>query len=732
MRSLRLRAFVLLTARLCVPSVALSECIDYGEYVHWVCSFVANASSTAISGPAAVVPSGTGLYFINVDPMAPSGPEILSHLNSGADWGARVAASGGHVYASDGLGYCRGGIVQVVSGGDPRHPELRGSLYVPGDIKSLAASGSYCYVGEDCVFRGLHVIDASNPDQPAIVGSVALPGGVEGVAVAGDHAYLTVCDQVHYPYPSWFDVIDISDPHAPFLAAELPLSSAHGSLVVAGRYAYVGALDIIDIADPSHPVVAGSMTTAFGRKCIAGGRLFISTGGLLEIYDLSNPLAPDLLGRVPGQGGEVAVLGSNICIAADDFYVYQLGNGRNPPIVGRVVTPAQARDVAVSGNHAYVADSEAGLLAVDVSQPAAPLIVGSAALPSPAVSLRVLPPFAYVAMERGLAVADVTDPPNPRLIGTVGTSYGLRSIAVAGSHVYATGDDGSRGLLSVFDVSDPGTPQVVGVLDTSLSAYGIAVAGEYAFVGVRTPSSPFTYRLLAVRIAVPWSPQIAASLDGVFGTAIEISGNHAFLNRHALEVVDIADPLNPQLVATVDSPRGGSVFPGIAISGDYVYTSNDGSYDVVDVSDPEAPTVIGTAAGGGAGIAVLGSLVYSACYGVGIHELRITPAQCDPSSGIAGSPIVRSRLRLEAYPNPAFGEVTLRLSMPDPGSTRVSIHDVSGRLVRNLYEGCRAPGALDLVWDGRDASGHTAAPGMYLAWVLAGGRIRSTRIVIVK
>ncbi len=51
----------------------------------------------------------------------------------------------------------------------------------------------------------------------------------------------------------------------------------------------------------------------------------------------------------------------------------------------------------------------------------------------------------------------------------------------------------------------------------------------------------------------------------------------------------------------------------------------------------------------------------------------------------------------------------------------MSIYDVSGRLVRVLYEGTLDAGQHRLSWDGRDSMGHAQPSGVYLACLVENG-----------
>ncbi|MCA9753173.1 MAG: hypothetical protein KC591_13345 [Gemmatimonadetes bacterium] len=82
---------------------------------------------------------------------------------------------------------------------------------------------------------------------------------------------------------------------------------------------------------------------------------------------------------------------------------------------------------------------------------------------------------------------------------------------------------------------------------------------------------------------------------------------------------------------------------------------------------------------------------------------------------------------LSVSPNPARDATSIRLvGLPTDTPATVRIHDVSGRLVRSLAP---AAGSGPVTWDGRDASGHETAAGVY--WVVAqsGGRMQHKRLV---
>jgi hypothetical protein len=115
----------------------------------------------------------------------------------------------------------------------------------------------------------------------------------------------------------------------------------------------------------------------------------------------------------------------------------------------------EVQGVAVSGNYAYVADRDAGLLVIDISNPT-----------------------------------------NPQRVGGC-DSWGGNRVAVSGNYAYVA--DGSAGF-QVIDVSNPANPQRMGGYDTSGGAWGVAVSGNYAYVAV------YFHGLEVIDVSNPASP----------------------------------------------------------------------------------------------------------------------------------------------------------------------------------------------------------------------------------
>ena len=347
-------------------------------------------------------------------------------------------------------------------------------------------------------------------------------------------------------------------------------------------------------------------------------------------------------------------------------------------LVGGVSTPGDARSVAVSGRYAYVADG--GLQVIDISNPASPVLVGTA------------------AMQHG----------------------GAHAVAVAGTHAYVTGVVGdavalharllrsiSSGWLGIVDVSDPASPREVGSLEfagycyagespycwcESYFAGGVAVSEGYAFltlydsfridalprdrrrersggatvgrVGVPTlrvrgyglasllPTSPspgpmrswprMESELYIVDVSDPASPSLEATYATPgYAMGVTVSGTHAFVagGDSGLSIIDVSNPAAPSLVGIVDTLGWAQ---HVAVSGDTAFVADGDEHGptgtgvaVIDVSDPAVPALLcrHSTPGEGAGVAVAGGYAFVAD---GPAGLQITDGQC-AGSGLVGS-----------------------------------------------------------------------------------------------
>jgi hypothetical protein len=224
----------------------------------------------------------------------------------------------------------------------------------------------------------------------------------------------------------------------------------------------------------------------------------------------------------------------------------------DPVRVGGFDTSGQALGVTVSGNYAYVADWDAGLQVIDVSNPATTQRVGGYDTSGFARSVAVSGNCAYVAdSTAGLQMIDVSNPANPQRVGGHDTGLAAQGVAVSGNYAYVADYDAG---LQVIDVSNPASPQRVGGYDTSGVAFGVAVSGNYAYVADGNRDG-----LHVIDVSNPASPQRVGGNPIVAASNLIVAGNKVFAAAGSDGLV-ILDLFRPSLRLELVSPQQSGSF----------------------------------------------------------------------------------------------------------------------------------------------------------------------------
>ncbi len=84
------------------------------------------------------------------------------------------------------------------------------------------------------------------------------------------------------------------------------------------------------------------------------------------------------------------------------------------------------------------------------------------------------------------------------------------------------------------------------------------------------------------------------------------------------------------------------------------------------------------------------------------------------------------------YPNPFNPSTTIRYSLPEAATVRLTIYSVLGQQVRELVDAVQGAGVYQVAWDGRDRAGQSLAPGVYLYRLEAGQQVMVRKMVLAK
>ncbi|HMI32275.1 MAG TPA: hypothetical protein VK527_11115, partial [Candidatus Limnocylindrales bacterium] len=515
--------------------------------------------------------------------------------------------------------------------------------------------------------------------------------------------------------------------------------------------------------------------------------------GLLEILDVGQPAVP---GRITTAGlGRVrrVVLDQGLAYVADytgGLRIYR-GGSADTSLVGAFTVAGNALvyDLSIDrARHiAYLAAGTAGLIVVDVADPAAPTALSSLALPGIVTAVTVIDTSLVAVGRRGGGLAGVT------FADVANVPLGAAPIA--------------RGSMNFASVQEPralaAKDTVLFVADQTLGLLSI---------GFGNPDVPTTIG----------SPSVGGASD------LDLSGNQLIVvTIDGVQVVNVVDPAAPLLLATVLSPPAF----GVTQSGQTaIALLGDGGALAIDLRTPSVPLVRGIiqVPGFSRDAAWVGdTLLIAQSFGLERYRasavvgsdpalalttdaasvrpnVRITwtiPAPAgaigwniyrDPGTaaqGIAASPGLRVndpllgltvtsfsdvtvqaatsyRYRLEAffqdgssrkvaegaihigsnaalgrpYPNPYRPRNGSRLSIPyralsvDAGkSIELRVYDAAGRLLRRI-PGTVAPGGGfgSLTWDGRDDRGRLVSDGVYFAHLTGPGIDDARQLILLR
>ena len=106
------------------------------------------------------------------------------------------------------------------------------------------------------------------------------------------------------------------------------------------------------------------------------------------------------------------------------------------------------------------------------------------------------------------------------------------------------------------------------------------------------------------------------------------------------------------------------------------------------------------------------------------NAVNNTPTSIDDFDELPGD------FRLFAnFPNPFNPETAINYELNRNGSVSLSVFDMLGQKIADLFEGSQSAGVYSVTWDGRDANGNVAASGLYLYRLTLDGQFSQSRVM---
>lgn len=447
----------------------------------------------------------------------------------------------------------------VLDVSDPAHIQRVGWLLAKASISDISLNGNYAYVAYGGGAAGLQVVDIHVPTTPILLTILEFDycGDPSNISTSGSKAY--------FAYSS---------------CMQLPM----------GRQMGPTYLHSLDISNPADPIIIDTESPGYGwftEISTQNGWLYglwndytydTSLGSYLKVFDVSSP--------------------DNLAEAA----TYFLGDG-------------YSRDIALSGDNAFIAAGSHGLKIMDISDPTQPTAVITHTLPGSAIGIVLDGSIAYVPLDTPeIIILDLIDLLNPAYIGayqTNGPAYDLfingttaysangwggveifnitnltqsgllqypqnpNDMTYAEPHVFMAAEDG----FWVLDISNPRFPVPVAHLMTEHPVVSLVQVGNYAIIALPGEG------LWAVDISNPRSPSLSEFYSLPKDIQQMIFDSNRIYVAAGADGLYILDASNMPALVELGAYLPPDTINAVAASGNYAYLASDNGMPVIDVSD---------------------------------------------------------------------------------------------------------------------------------------------------
>jgi hypothetical protein len=113
-------------------------------------------------------------------------------------------------------------------------------------------------------------------------------------------------------------------------------------------------------------------------------------------------------------------------------------------------------------------------------------------------------------------------------------------------------------------------------------------------------------------------------------------------------------------------------------------------------------------------------------------SIYASPLCIECQTAINDIPILPIQIAHNAYPNPFNSSTLISFSLPQEGSTSLAIYDVTGRVVRNLFDGPAPSGTTQIMWDGLNDVGERASSGVYFYSIRYEDLVLASKITLLR
>jgi hypothetical protein len=279
----------------------------------------------------------------------------------------------------------------------------------------------------------------------------------------------------------------------------------------------------------------------------------------------------DLIGRLPGQTGPLAVQGEYAYLTVPKgVRVADISNPAAPKVIGMCDELARPMGMDLASGYAYVIRRGGGLSVLGISDPKSPRVLGTCDKPANPWDVAVDGDYAFVTAGYGLSVLNISSAESPKFVGSwdlVGSGDpGTSGITIAGKLAYVSADYSG---LYIMDITNPKNPKKVGLFEGPGNVTASAVMGNYAYV------ADYSGGMVVVDVSDPKAPKQVAEYGDCCVGSVAVSGNYVFVAAGTLDLLDVSNPAAPRLIESYEEPEEFEAWQ-VIVEGDCVYARGSG------------------------------------------------------------------------------------------------------------------------------------------------------------
>ena len=249
---------------------------------------------------------------------------------------------------------------------------------------------------------------------------------------------------------------------------------------------------------------------------------------------------------------------------SNNFVSANVTNTALPSVVATISVGSNPRNIAVSGNFAYVVSTSntQELQIINIRNPAAPFLAGSfnAAGTADALGVYVIGTTAYLvrtsSAQNEFLIINAAVPSSPSLVGSLNLGANANEIVVFGSYAYIASAHNAQ-ELQVVNIANPASPSLAGSFNLSGNTDALSMTGFGSTV-LMGRADGFLY---IFNVANPVSPALSGSFNAggaVNDISLGVANTYAFLATSSataeFRVVDISNSAAPVNVGLFNSP----------------------------------------------------------------------------------------------------------------------------------------------------------------------------------